>query len=180
MSQPESKYIKGGRFDICAMVNDDFVLAIRKVWNETHYTSCLKLLVSFIDTMAFVDTGDSTSATFKAWVGTYVDLAPVGITSTELWEHRNALLHMTTYDSRKVASGTVRRIVPYIGNGPKLPRISNQDCEYYNMRDLLMAVMTGTGIYLSKLNQDDAMRRRFCDNYTKTASDSNMSAIQLL
>ena len=148
MSQPERKYIKDGHFDLCAMVNDDFVLAIRKTWNETHYTSCLKLLVSFIDTMAFVDAGDSTSAAFKAWVDAYIDLAPVGISSTELWEHRNALLHMTTYDSRKVTSGAVRRIVPYIGHGPKLPRLSEPDCEYYPMRELLMAVMTGTGVFL--------------------------------
>lgn len=179
MNQPESKYMKDSQFDICAMVNDDFVLAIRKTWNETHYTSCLKLLVSFIDTMSFVAHGDSTSAAFKTWVDTYVDLTPIGITSTELWEHRNALLHMTTYDSRRVTSGVVRRIVPYIGNGPKFPRISDPDCEYYPMRDLLMSVMIGVGSYFSKLDQDDAMRRQFCDNYAKTASDSNMSTFEL-
>jgi hypothetical protein len=180
MSLPEGKYIIDGQFDLCAMVNDDFILAIRKTWNETHYTSCLKLLVSFIDTMAFVDAGDSTSATFKSWVDRYVDLLPVGITSTELWEHRNALLHMTTYDSRKVSTGAVRRLIPYIGHGPKLPRVSEPDCEFYPMRDLLMAVMKGTGDYLAKMDQDDDMKRRFCDNYPKTASDSNMSAVEIL
>ena len=46
--------------------------------NEESASSSLPSL-SFIDTMAFLDNGDSTPAYFKHWLGSYVDLSPVGI-----------------------------------------------------------------------------------------------------
>ena len=175
MSDYTDKYVKDGQFDLCSMINDDFVLAVRKTWNEKHYTSCLKLLVSFIDTMAFVDMGDSTSTNFKSWLGSYVDLPSVGITADELWEHRNAVLHMTTFDSRKVAAGDVMRLVPYISksNAPA----SDGTFKYYSLHSLLMAVMTGVGTYVTKMDGDDPMRRRFCANYEKTISDSHFTIL---
>lgn len=66
------------------------------------YVSSLKLLLSAVDTMAFLVTGNNSSKDFKEWLNKYVDLSIVGINADELWEHRNALLHMTTLDSRKV------------------------------------------------------------------------------
>ena len=167
------KYITDGQFDICRLINDDFILAIKATWNSNYYTSCLKLLVSFIDTMAFVDNGDSTGVIFRSWLDSYVDLSGVGITSDELWEHRNAILHMTTYESRKVTSGTVRRLVPYVGRlSPPSDRV---DFKYYSLHGLIMAVMHGLGNYINAMDRDDAMRRRFCDNYEKTISDSHFS-----
>jgi len=177
MSEHENKYIKDGRFDICSMINDDFVLAIRKMWNETHYTSCLKLLVSFVDTMAFVDQGDSTSANFKNWLNSYVDLSPVGITADELWEHRNALLHMTTYDSRKVSSGTVRRLIPCVGH--MFRPLSDASIGVYPLRGLIMAVMNGLENYITAMDRDESMRLRFCDNYPRTASDSQLAQYEV-
>ena len=167
------KYITNGHFDICRLINDDFVLAIKATWNSNYYTSCLKLLVSFIDTMAFVDNGDSTAAIFRRWLDSYVDLSSMGITSEELWEHRNSILHMTTYESRKVTSGTVRRLVPYVGR--LSPPSNGTDFKYYSLHGLIMAVMHGLGNYIEAMDGDDAMRRKFCDNYEKTISDSHFS-----
>lgn len=169
------KYMVEGGLDVCSMINDDFVLAIKKTWNEKYYTSCLKLLVSFIDTMAFVDTGDSTSANFKQWLESYVDLATVGINGDELWEHRNAILHMSTYDSRKVTSGAVSRLMPYVGHG--VPPASDGSFKYYSLYALIMAVMNGIGRYISALDGDLAMRDRFSRNYERTVSDSHFTRV---
>ncbi len=171
MSDYTDKYIKDGHFDLCSMINDDFILAIKKTWNEKHYTSCLKLLVSFIDTMAFIDTGESTSSNFRGWLTSYVDLPSIGITADELWEHRNAVLHMTTFDSRKVAVGAVMRLVPYISRSNPPP--TDGTFKYYSLHSLLMAVMKGVGTYVTMMDGDDSMRRRFCTNYEKTISDSH-------
>ncbi len=171
MSDFTDRYIIDGKFDICRLINDDFVLAIKETWNKKHYTSCLKLLVSFIDTMAFVENGDSSSAFFKKWVSTYVDLAPIGISPDELWEHRNALLHMSTYDSRKVLSGAITRLVPYVGSSE--PSINENTAKYYSLYSLIMAVMQGLGKYILIMENNNAMRQRFCDNYEKTISDSH-------
>jgi len=167
------KYVTEDGLDVCSMINDDFVLAIKKTWNEKYYTSCLKLLVSFIDTMAYVDNGDSTSANFKKWLASYVDLTGVGISSDELWEHRNGILHMTTYDSRKVASGTVMRLMPYVGQTAPPP--NDGSFKYYSLHALLMAVMNGMGQYVVAMDGDLAMRARFCDNYERTVSDSHFT-----
>lgn len=165
------KYMVEGGLDVCSMINDDFVLAIKKTWNEKYYTSCLKLLVSFIDTMAYVDTGDSTSANFKKWLDSYVDLSTVGISGDELWEHRNGILHMTTYDSRKVTSGVVMRLMPYAG--VVAPPSNDGSFKYYSLNALLMAVMNGMGRYVTAMDSDLEMRERFCDNYGRTVSDSH-------
>jgi hypothetical protein len=171
MTDFRNRYVIEGKFDICGLINDDFVLAIKETWNKKRYTSCLKLLVSFIDTMAFVQNGDSSSTFFKHWVSSYVDLSPIGITPDELWEHRNALLHMSTYDSRKVLSGCVSRLVPYVGSSN--PPESKANVKYYSMYSLIMAVMQGLGKYVLVMEKDDVMRQRFCDNYEKTISDSH-------
>ena len=175
MSDYTDKYIKDGYFDLCSMINDDFLLAIKKTWNEKHYTSCLKLLVSFIDTMAFVDMGDSTSSNFKEWLDSYVDLSSVGITADELWEHRNAVLHMTTFDSRKVAAGTILRLVPYISKSEPPP--TDSTFKYYSLHSLIMSVMNGVGIYVTRMDGDESMRWRFCNNYEKTISDSHFTIL---
>ncbi|SRR6266478_4481514 len=175
MADHTDKYVSEGHFDVCGMINDDFCLAIKRTWNEKHYTSCLKLLVSFIDTMAFVDNGDSTGAYFKQWLGSYVDLSTVGVTADELWEHRNAILHMTTYNSRKVVAGAVARLVPYISKSG--PPATKSGFKYYSLHLLIMAVMQGVGKYATTTDGDDAMRRRFCDNYEKTISDSHFTTL---
>jgi hypothetical protein len=175
MSDYTDKYVTEGHFDLCQMINDDFIVAIKKTWNDKHYTSCLKLLVSFIDTMAFVDTGESTSSNFKQWLSSYVDLAPVGITADELWEHRNAILHMTTYDSRKVTAGAVARLVPYIS--VSAPAVSDGSFKYYSLHSLIMTVMNGLGRYVTTMDGDDSMKQRFCSNYKKTVSDSHFTTL---
>ena len=108
-------YITGSDFDIPSMINDDFISAMRALWQSRHYHSSLKLLLCFIDTMAFVSTGRSSPNSFKHWLNKFVKLHDLGITADEIWEHRNSVLHLSTYESKKVQDGKVRKLVPYVG-----------------------------------------------------------------
>jgi hypothetical protein len=167
-----SRYIKDERLDLAALINDDFVSAIRILWNARHYNSALKLLLCLIDTMSFVSTGRSNPGSFKGWLSRFVDLTDVGITADELWEHRNAILHLSTYESNKVRAGAVRKLVPYIGRNR--PPASDQHV-YYDIHALLMAVFSGLGRYLQAMDRSDEMRQIFCRNYEKTISDAMLT-----
>ncbi len=90
-----SKYISGNHIDLTSLINDDFVIAMKTLWNAKQYSSNLKLLLCFIDTMAFVSTGASNPSSFKGWLKKYVDLDVIGVTEHELWEHRNGILHLS-------------------------------------------------------------------------------------
>jgi hypothetical protein len=73
----------------------------------------MKLLLSFVDSVAYLDMGD-TADTFVKWLSKFATLSPLGIAPSELWEFRNALLHMTSPLSRKVQSGKVTALRFYI------------------------------------------------------------------
>lgn len=167
-----SRYVKDGYFDIAALINDDFVSAIRILWQAKHYNSALKLLLCLVDTMSFVSTGRSSPGNFKGWLSKFVDLAGVGISADELWEHRNAVLHLSTYESNKVRDGSVRKLVPYAGRRRPPP---SEEHAYYDMHALLMAVFAGLGKYLNAMDQSEDMRRIFCENYEKTISDAMLT-----
>ena len=172
MSDYYGKYVKDGVFDMTALINDDFVNAIRILWQAKHYNSALKLLLCLIDTMSFVSTGRSNPGSFKQWLSKFVELQGLGVTADELWEHRNAVLHLSTYESNKVRDGSVRKLVPYAGRRSPLP--SNEHA-FYDMHAFLMAVFAGLGKYLAAMDQSEEMRRIFCDNYEKTISDAMLT-----
>lgn len=94
---------KGFHFD--NLINDDFIEAIRILFNAKQYVSSMKLLMICVDTVSYLEFGDI-SKNFHNWLETYVDLTILDITADELWEFRNSVLHMTNLDSRKVQSGT--------------------------------------------------------------------------
>ncbi len=99
-----ANYLSDGRLAIDSLLEDDFLAAIKLLHRRKHYVSAVKLLVSFVDTLAFLEYGD-TQGNFIKWVKTYADIESVGVTPSELWEFRNAVLHMTTPHSRKVLDG---------------------------------------------------------------------------
>ncbi|SNY68204.1 hypothetical protein [Enterobacter sp. CC120223-11] len=108
------KYIVNGRFYIKDLLVDDHVKAIHLLFNNKHYLSSIKLLMSFIDTVAFLEFGDVNKA-FPVWLDKYCELSTLKITSNELYELRHSLLHMTNLNSRKVIQGVERRISYSIG-----------------------------------------------------------------
>ena len=169
MSAYYEKYVKDGIFDITALINDDFVNAIRILWQAKHYNSALKLLLCLIDTMSFVSTGRSSPGNFKQWLSKFVDLQSIGVNADEIWEHRNAVLHLSTYESNKVRDGSIRKLVPFVGRRSLPP--SNEQT-FYDMHALLVVVFAGLGKYLNIMDESEEMRRIFCDNYEKTVSDA--------
>lgn len=163
-----SKYVKDGYFDLTALINDDFVIAIKTLWNAKQYNSNLKLLMCFIDTMSFVSTGVSNPGSFKGWLKRYVDLEKIGITEDQLWEHRNSILHLSTYESKKVISGEVKKLIPYAGQTKPADDVGHI---YYSLYELQMEVFQGVGRYLTKMSENETMKEIFCKNYEKTVSD---------
>lgn len=101
-----AKYTKDNIFHYADLINDDFLLAYKLLYNNRHYASAAKLFMSCIDSIAHVEYGydkkPSERAVFSRWLDAYVDLKPVGVTADELWELRNGMLHMSNLDSNKV------------------------------------------------------------------------------
>ena len=68
-----------------------------------------------IDTLGFGEYGPVGNC-FVTWLDEYCDMGQAGVTSPELWELRNSLLHMTNLDSNRVRSGAVEGLKPVIIN----------------------------------------------------------------
>jgi hypothetical protein len=97
-------YTTPNGLDVHELLADDFTNAIKLLCEHKHYVSATKLLVSFVDTVAYLEFGD-VQGNYEKWLSKYAALALVGITASELWEFRNSLLHMTNPLSRKVLAG---------------------------------------------------------------------------
>ena len=98
-------------FDFGQLLDDDFMDAIKLLWNHQKYISALKLLFIMIDTLGFVVLGPLRDA-FTMWLDDYCELNSLGVSSAELWELRNSLLHMSNLASNKVERGAVTRLLP--------------------------------------------------------------------
>lgn len=169
------KYLVDGTFDMPQLINDDYYLAIKLLFNNRHYISCLKLLVSFLDTVAFIEAG---KGNFVPWLVTYADLTPVGITGEELWELRNGLLHMTNLDSRKVLSGDHARLIPYVGQRD-LPPSSDPTTKHFNVSALLAAIAVALGKWFATYRETPDKMVSFIQRYDRVVSDSRLALVRV-
>jgi hypothetical protein len=119
------KYFTSQGFDLPSLINDDFIVPIRLLFEKKYYISASKLLLIFIDSIGYVEFGESEVNPFKKWLTRYTDLSGVDVTPEELWEHRNSLLHMSNLDSRNIIKGKVKRLICYVGKLP--PGISREN-----------------------------------------------------
>lgn len=103
------KYLVGDGFLIKDLLVDDHVKPMHLLFNNQHYLSSIKLLMSFIDTVGYIEFGDVNRA-FPMWLDKYCELSLLEITSNEIYELRHSLLHMTSLNSRRVVQGKERRI----------------------------------------------------------------------
>jgi hypothetical protein len=171
-------YIKDGNFDIPQLLNDDYFEAIKLLLNAGHLVSAAKLLMSFVDTVAFVDVGDVSGA-FSLWLNSYAELARLGITADELWEFRNGLLHMTNLYSRKVASGLIAPIILYSGKGPHPIPPSADGPRYVNVKELIETIAQGVSRWVESYNADPSKFIDFVNRYDLTISDSRGAVLRL-
>lgn len=171
-------YELNGHFDLPRLIDDDFFSAIRLLFNARHYVSTAKLLMSCIDTVAFIDSGDSQNV-FHAWLDKYALLASLGITAAELYEFRNGLLHMTNLSSRKVASKKIPRLIFYV-DGKILPLSSRADgTKYFNLRNFIDVVAEAMSRWMASYNDNPAKWIDFVKRYDLIVSDSRVAYISI-
>ena len=98
-------------FDFGQLMDDDFMDAIKLLWDHQKYIAALKLMFIMIDTLGFVAFGPLRDA-FTRWLDKYCELNSLGVSSVELWELRNSVLHMSNLASNRVERGAVTRLSP--------------------------------------------------------------------
>lgn len=172
------KYLSHTGFDLGKLIEDDFLLAIKLLFKNGLYTSSAKLLVVCIDSLAFLEYGDQ-SKIFVRWLDTFVNLSVLKISSEELFEFRNSMLHMTNLDSRKVQDGKVKRIAFYIpSNGGENYLKESSDLKYFNYVELLKQVSLGINQWADSFNADRTKFQSFVERYDKVVSDSRYPQVK--
>jgi hypothetical protein len=172
-------YFNDEGFDFPRLLNDDFFQPVRLMYNNRHYVSASKLLVIAIDSIGFIEFGDSKQTPFIDWLDNYSDIEKLGITSDELWEHRNALLHMSSLNSRKVKSGRVRMLVGYIGQMPDSVELDVEKTGYYEILALIKIIGEACGKWCQTYDTDRSKIHAFVERYDLIASDARMLEIPL-
>ncbi|MCK5097151.1 MAG: hypothetical protein KAR45_03570, partial [Desulfobacteraceae bacterium] len=157
-------------FDMPKLIHDDYFNAIKLLFNAKHYVSCMKLIVSFIDTISFIEFGD-VQGSFVKWLKLYSSIGKLGITENQLWEHRNSILHMSNLDSRKVLSGKERRISFCVATAGHVPN-SDLDTMYFNLKDLIDEIAQSLKNWFTSYNEDPEKRVVFIERYDRVISDS--------
>lgn len=174
-----AKYTKDNIFHYADLINDDFLLAYKLLYNNRHYASAAKLFMSCIDSIAHVEYGydkkPSERAVFSRWLDAYVDLKPIGITADELWELRNGMLHMSNLDSNKVLKKKTRRISISTGNVPEEAQGTFDDIYYFNLHLFYLAVCDGIGKWLQTYADSYDKFLIFIERWDRTISDSRMA-----
>ena len=129
----------------------------------------MKLLLSCIDSISYIEFGDQKAPSFIAWLHRYADLVKVGVTPEELWELRNGVLHMTNLSSRQVIRKRVRRISIRIGGESK----TEADGTYYfDFFMLIQAVAAALQSWFASYNDKREKFAAFVERYDETVSDS--------
>lgn len=167
-------YTEGSLFRFDKLIDDDYFAAIRVLFNARHIASASKLLMSCVDTLAFVEHGDE-RGNFVRWLDSYVDLALLGITSEELWEFRNSIVHMTNLSSRAVLAGKVSTLVPYLGSDELAQIARSGEMKPFNFYDLILAVGAGIGKWAESYNADRDKFLNFIERYDTIISDSRLA-----
>ena len=173
------KYFTTDSFDFPRLIDDDFMAPIRLLFQHQHYISTAKLLMIFIDSIGYVEYGDTSRNPFRQWLDRFVELEEVGITSEELWEHRNSLLHMSNLDSRQVVTGKVKRLMLYVGELPEGMPSEIDEGIFYNLKTLIIAVASGCESWFKSYQTDRSKIDSFVERYDQTSSDNRMMRVFL-
>jgi hypothetical protein len=170
------EYATDSGIDLPRLLHDDAFSAIKLLFNHRHYVSASKLIVSFIDTVAFLEFGDK-AGNFDEWLDTYADLTGLGITSSELWEFRNSLLHTLTLDSRKVLSGKIRRVMFYTGTWPTGVPTEDDEGKLFALRDLIVVIANALERWFESFNVDRLKFRVFLERYDRIVSEARSGSL---
>lgn len=153
------------------LVDDDYMKAVKLLFNNGLYVSAMKLLLSAIDSLAYIEHGNEGNVFIK-WMDEFSRLERIGITSSELWELRNGLLHMTNLHSKKVAKKTIRRISFYVAKTNEKPDFGDDGIYYFNFMDLVYVFSSAVANWLESYNVNREKFYKFVERYDTTISDS--------
>lgn len=156
------------------LLHDDFTKAIKLLYERKHYVSAMKLIVSFIDTVAYLDLGD-VAGNYVTWLSRYAALAPVGVTPSELWELRNSILHMTNPLSRKVLSGKVLPLAFYIAPTSKSVRTDRDSgTKMFSFEALYEAIIEAVDTWTKSYSGDLSKQLEFIQRYDTVLSEGQV------
>lgn len=173
-------YMTEDGFDFPRLINDDYFQAIRMLWNDKKYISCLKLLFSAIDTFGFIEFGPSkTRNCFISWLDEFCDVKSLGVTSRELWELRNSIIHMTNLSSYRVTEGSVNRLVPSI-SPPDLEVLPplNREKRFHTSRFLLVVIPKGIEKWVDTYKRNPSKFPRFIGRYDTIISEARVTKLE--
>ena len=130
-----------------------------------------------IDTLGFVEYGPVGNC-FVTWLDEYCDMGQAGVTSPELWELRNSLLHMTNLDSNRVRSGAVERLKPVIINSQvEVPSHSDGYKNFHLARFTATVLPEGIDRWIRSYNEQPAKLLLFIHRYDTIVSEARLSVI---
>jgi len=162
-------------FDVHRLIEDDFTAAIRLLFLHRHFVSAMKLILSFIDTVAYLELGDS-QGNYVAWLSKYADLTPVGVRASELWEFRNALLHMTNPLSRRVLSGSVPPLSFHLDPASRLVRTDRETgTKMFSFEALYDAIIKAVEVWVKTYSGNLPKQLEFIDRYDTVLSEGRVA-----
>jgi hypothetical protein len=167
------EYRQGNQFNFSQLFNDDYFESIKLLFNANRYVSSAKLLLICVDTIAFIEFDDSPK-NFQKWLDQYCDLSTLKISSEELWELRNSMLHMSNLNSKKVKKGSVNRISFYVGAIGSVNGNTTTSMKWFNLIELIHAVAAGISKWGEAYNRDPSKWGDFIERYDTIVSDSRM------
>lgn len=166
--------------DMGGLMNSDFFNAIHLTFETGYYVSCLKLLLSAIDSIAYLEYGDKPGVNiFEEWLKSYCDFGKLNITERELWEYRNSMLHMTNSYSRKVVADMVSPLKFYVSPKDRPELISNVSSKYFNVTSLLEVISKGVDKWTDSFNNHPEKSESFIKRYDLINSDSRYNHLHI-
>ena len=167
-------YVTTSGLNVHDLLHDDFTEAIKLLYERKHYVSAMKLIVSFIDTVAFLDLGDVTR-NYETWLSKHAALAAVGVTPSEFWEFRNSILHMTNPLSRKVLSGKVLLLCFYIDPTSKSVRIDRDSgTKMFSFEALYEAIIEAVDTWTKSYSGNLSRQLEFIQRYDSVLSEGRI------
>lgn len=163
-------YTSGDGIDFGQMFEDDYFKAIKLLFNNGFLVSSAKLLMVFVDTVAFVEFGDE-QGSFVKWLDAYTSLSSIDLEAIELWEFRNGVLHMSNLHSRRVLSGKVQRLVPCVNLGATFfDKVRNE--KQFDLLSLIEIIVAGVAKWVETYNVDSLKLEKFVERYDTVISDA--------
>ena len=165
-----------GFIDLISLIDGDFVEPIRCLFKAQLYVAAVKLTMSMVDTLGFIEFGPQ-KGVFQQWLNTYADLSGLNVSAEELWELRNSLVHMTNLASRNVESGRVEGLTFVItGADVETPERLGGTKVLHLTRLLSVTLPHAIGQWVRTYYGDTSKRNLFVHRYDTIVSESRIKA----